>query len=130
MTPTIADRVRLIIQEHLGKDEAPDVAHLFDDLGADNLDDAEAFVPPPGVTRLVYVMDGDSDPASTKAKMLTGLRRAMARHPGLRGQIAAEQAHLWPGAEIAAECECGLSGPCMWDQCKHPFHRPKGPTND
>lgn len=56
--------------------------------GMPDLDDAEAFVPPPGVTRLVYVMDGDSDPVETRAKMLAGLRRAMARHPGLRGQIA------------------------------------------
>lgn len=40
-TPTIANRTRRIIQEHLGADEAPDTANLFDDLGADSLDTVE-----------------------------------------------------------------------------------------
>lgn len=52
-----------------------------------DMSDAEAFVPPPGTTRLVYVMDGDSDPASTRAQLLTGLRRAMIARPGLTGHI-------------------------------------------
>lgn len=56
--------------------------------GIPDLDDDEAFVPPPGVERLVYVMDGDSDPRDTRAKLEAGLRRAMALRPGLRGQIA------------------------------------------
>lgn len=56
--------------------------------GLPDLDDAEAFLPPPGVTRLVYVQDGDSEPKSTRAKLEAGLRRAMLARPGLRGQIA------------------------------------------
>jgi len=38
MNTTTADRVRRVIQEHLAVDEAPDVAHIVDDLGADSLD--------------------------------------------------------------------------------------------
>ncbi len=56
--------------------------------GLPDLDDAEAFLPPMGVTRLVYVQDGDSEPKSTRAKLEAGLRRAMVARPGLRGQIA------------------------------------------
>jgi hypothetical protein len=56
--------------------------------GLPDLDDAEAFLPPVGVTRLVYVQDGDSEPKSTRAKLEAGLRRAMVARPGLRGQIA------------------------------------------
>lgn len=37
----VALRVRKIIKEHLGVDEAPDTAHLLDDLGADSLDTVE-----------------------------------------------------------------------------------------
>lgn len=40
-TPTTADRVRKIIREHLGVNEAPDTAHLITDLGADSLDTVE-----------------------------------------------------------------------------------------
>lgn len=57
--------------------------------GMPDLEDAEAFVPPPWVNRLIYVMDGDSEPKATRSKLVAGLRRAMARRPGLRGQIAA-----------------------------------------
>lgn len=57
--------------------------------GLPDLTDAEAFVPPPWVDRLIYVQDGDSDPRDTTAKLQAGLRRAMALRPGLRGQIAA-----------------------------------------
>lgn len=56
--------------------------------GIPDLDDPEAFVPPPWVRRLIYVMDGDSDPRATRAKLEAGLRRAMVKVPGLRGQIA------------------------------------------
>lgn len=56
--------------------------------GLPDLDDEEAFLPPPGVQRLIYVMDGDSEPRDTRAKLQAGLRRAMALRPGLRGQIA------------------------------------------
>lgn len=57
--------------------------------GIPDLGDRDAFVPPEGVARLIYVMDGDSEPKSTRAKLVAGLRRAMALRPGLRGQIAA-----------------------------------------
>lgn len=56
--------------------------------GLPDLDDSEAFVPPPWVKRLIFVMDGDSDPRDTRAKLEAGLRRAMVLRPGLRGQIA------------------------------------------
>lgn len=56
--------------------------------GIPDLEDADAFVPPAHVKRLIYVMDGDSDPRETRAKLTAGLRRAMICRPGLRGQIA------------------------------------------
>ncbi|MFB2530697.1 hypothetical protein ACEYYA_00850 [Paracoccus sp. p3-h83] len=62
--------------------------------GLPDLDDADAFVPPPWVRRLVFVLDGDSDPGATRAKLMAGLRRAMALVPGLVGQIVA------PGAGV------------------------------
>ncbi len=52
-----------------------------------DLGDAEAFVPPLWVRRLVYVQDGDSDPTATRAKLLRGLRRALALRPGLTAAI-------------------------------------------
>lgn len=55
--------------------------------GIPDMDDAEAFVPPPWVRQLVYVMDGDSDPRLTRAQLLAGIRRAMILRPGLRGRI-------------------------------------------
>lgn len=55
--------------------------------GLPDLGDAEAFVPPVGVERLIYVQDGDSEPKLTRAQLLAGLRRAMALRPRLRGQI-------------------------------------------
>lgn len=56
--------------------------------GLPDLDDAEAFVPPASVRRLIYVMDGDSEPRLTRAQLEAGLRRAMALRPGLQGFIA------------------------------------------
>lgn len=56
--------------------------------GIPDLDDPEAFVPPPWVQTLVYVMDGDSEPRLTRAQLEAGLRRAMVKVPGLKGQIA------------------------------------------
>ncbi len=56
--------------------------------GLPDMSDSDAFVPPSRVKRLVFIMDGDSDPAMTRAKLECGLRRAMALHPGLKGQIA------------------------------------------
>lgn len=55
--------------------------------GIPDMADDEAFVPPPWVKRLVFIMDGDSDPTMTRAKLECGLRRAMALRPGLVGQI-------------------------------------------
>jgi hypothetical protein len=55
--------------------------------GFPDMDDERAFLPPVGVTRLVFVMDGDSDPADTRATLQAGLRRAMLARPGLQGQI-------------------------------------------
>lgn len=56
--------------------------------GIPDLEDDEAFLPPAWVQHLIYVQDGDSDPRSTRAKLLAGARRAMLRIPGLRAQIA------------------------------------------
>ena len=55
--------------------------------GVPDLDGGPAFVPPEGCRRLIYVEDGDSDPAMTRAKVLCGLRRAMVLRPGLRAQF-------------------------------------------
>ena len=57
--------------------------------GLPDMSDSDAFIPPPWFKRLVFIMDGDSDPAMTRAKLECGLRRAMAVHPGLKGQIVA-----------------------------------------
>jgi hypothetical protein len=51
--------------------------------GLPDMGDAEAFVPPPGLQRLIYVQDGDSEPRLTRAILLAGLRRAKALNPGL-----------------------------------------------
>ena len=51
------------------------------------MDDADAFLPPEGIARLVMIQDGDSDPAATRAKLQAGIRRAMRARPGLQGQI-------------------------------------------
>ncbi len=55
--------------------------------GFPDMSDSVAFVPPSWVKRLVFIMDGDSDPAMTRAKLECGLQRAMALRPGLKGQI-------------------------------------------
>ena len=55
--------------------------------GVPDMSDINAFVPPPWVKRLVFLMDGDSAPGMTRAKLLCGLRRAMAAHSGLKGEI-------------------------------------------
>ncbi|RID91534.1 hypothetical protein D2N39_12585 [Gemmobacter lutimaris] len=56
--------------------------------GLPDLGDTEAFVPPAGVERLIFVQDGDSEPRLTRSQLLSGIRRAMALRPGLRGQVA------------------------------------------
>ncbi|TRD21895.1 DUF7146 domain-containing protein [Palleronia caenipelagi] len=55
--------------------------------GLPDMSDRDAFVPPDWVKRLVFIMDGDSDPVMTRAKLDCGLRRAMAVRPGLKAQI-------------------------------------------
>lgn len=55
--------------------------------GIPDMTDDEAFVPPPWVRRLILIQDGDSDPPLTRAKLLSGARRAMLKRPGLRAQI-------------------------------------------
>lgn len=60
--------------------------------GLPDLDDAEAFVPPPQIERLIFVQDGDSEPKLTRAMLESGLRRAMALRLGLQASI------VFPGA--------------------------------
>ncbi len=55
--------------------------------GLPDMSDDRAFTPPPWVRRLIFIMDGDSDPAMTRAKLECGLRRAMAVRPGLVAQL-------------------------------------------
>lgn len=55
--------------------------------GVPDLSDTEAWVPPPWVQRLVFLQDGDSDHRLTRAKLLSGLRRAIAHRPGLTAAI-------------------------------------------
>ena len=55
--------------------------------GLPDMSDTAAFVPPAWVKLLVFIMDGDSEPRMTRAKLEAGLRRAMALRPGLVGQI-------------------------------------------
>ena len=55
--------------------------------GAPDMSDDLAFVPPEKVRRLVLLMDGDSEPRSTKAQLLSCARRAMQLRPGLTAKI-------------------------------------------
>lgn len=55
--------------------------------GIPDMSDTEAFVPPDWVSDLVFVQDGDSEPRLTRAKLLSGCRRAMALRRGLRARI-------------------------------------------
>ena len=57
--------------------------------GLPDMSDSDAFVPPPWIARLIYLQDGDSEPKATRAKLLTGLRRALALNPRLATQIVA-----------------------------------------
>lgn len=64
--------------------------------GVPDMSDADAFVPPHGTERLIFIQDGDSDPKLTRAKLLAGLRRAMMLRPGLRAQIV----HAGAGVDL------------------------------
>lgn len=55
--------------------------------GIPDLADHDAFVPPHGIGRLIFLMDGDSDPKSTRAKLEAGLRRAAHHRPGIATSI-------------------------------------------
>jgi hypothetical protein len=55
--------------------------------GQPDMSDTEAFVPPPWVKEYYLIQDGDSAPDMTRAKLLSGARRAMAQNPGLRAKI-------------------------------------------
>ncbi|WP_299938608.1 hypothetical protein [uncultured Pelagimonas sp.] len=54
------------------------------------------FVPPPWVKRLVFIMDGDSEPNMTRAKLECGIRRAQLVNPELEGLIVPTK----PGADL------------------------------
>ncbi|MBF9042971.1 hypothetical protein HKCCE4037_06515 [Rhodobacterales bacterium HKCCE4037] len=64
--------------------------------GWPDMTDTEAFVPPPWVERLIFIQDGDSEPVATRAKLLSGLRRAMGHRPGLKCQIV----HAGKGVDL------------------------------
>lgn len=64
--------------------------------GWPDMSDREAFVPPPWVKRLIFIQDGDSEPVATRAKLLSGLRRAMELRPGLECQIV----HAGEGVDL------------------------------
>lgn len=55
--------------------------------GIPDMTDKDAFVPPAWVRHLIFIQDGDSEPRLTRAKLLAGLRRAMALRPGLKASI-------------------------------------------
>ena len=55
--------------------------------GLPDLTDKLAFVPPEWVQHLIFLQDGDSEPKLTRAKLLSGLRRAKALRPGLTAAI-------------------------------------------
>lgn len=55
--------------------------------GIPDMTDREAFVPPPWVKRLIFIQDGDSAPKPTRAKLESGLKRALRRNPGLKAMI-------------------------------------------
>ena len=84
-------------------------AHPRTPSGLPDMSDADAFVPPDWVKRLIFIQDGDSDPVATRAKLLSGLRRAMDIRPGLTCQIvhAGDGVDLndlvMPAADVAPE---------------------------
>lgn len=60
--------------------------------GRPDLSDQDAFMPPPWIGRLIFLQDGDSEPKATRAKLLSGLRRARAHNPALTIEIVAAPA--------------------------------------
>ena len=55
--------------------------------GVPDIADIDDFVPPAWCRHLIYIMDGDSNPKATRAKLEAGLARAAALRPGLIGTI-------------------------------------------
>lgn len=55
--------------------------------GLPDLSDDAAWVPPVGVSQLVLIQDGDSNPAATRAAMESCGRRAQACRPGIMVQL-------------------------------------------
>jgi len=64
--------------------------------GLPDMDDQEAFVPPADFAHLIYIQDGDSAAAPTRAKLLAGCRRAMKLRAGLTASIA----HAGAGVDL------------------------------
>lgn len=50
--------------------------------GEPDMTDSDAFVPPPYVSHMTFVRDGDSDPVVTEAQLQSGLRRAKRHRNG------------------------------------------------
>jgi hypothetical protein len=55
--------------------------------GLPDMSDKDAFVPPPWIKRLIFIQDGDSDAKATRAKLESGLQRAMAFNSELTCKI-------------------------------------------
>jgi hypothetical protein len=55
--------------------------------GIPDMADEDAWLPPDWVKELFFILDGDSAPKATVARLEAGLRRAMAARPGLIGKI-------------------------------------------
>lgn len=55
--------------------------------GLPDMNDKTAFYPPPWVRELILIQDGDSHAASTRSKLESCARRAMALVPGLKARI-------------------------------------------
>lgn len=68
--------------------------------GLPDLTDRDAFVPPAWVKRLVFVQDGDSEPKLTRAKLLSGLRRAKAHAKADRRILTATIARAPEGLDM------------------------------
>lgn len=64
--------------------------------GLPDLTDDKAFVPWDSVKRLIFLQDGDSDPKATRAKLESGLQRAMYHLPDLHAQIV----HAGEGVDL------------------------------
>jgi hypothetical protein len=64
--------------------------------GLPDLNDDDAFVPPVWVKRLIFIQDGDSDAKATRAKLESGLKRAMYYRQGLKAQIV----HAGAGVDL------------------------------